>query len=140
MTQWDERFINLAEHISAWSKDPSTKVGSVIVASDHRIRGLGFNGFPPGVADDGRLDVRELKYELIVHAEANALLHSGDVRGCTLYNYPLPPCSRCATMIITAGIKKVVAPRVTDAEQADRLGIFLGVAAMAEAGVEVELK
>ena len=26
--KWDERFIDLARHISQWSKDPSTKVGA----------------------------------------------------------------------------------------------------------------
>ena len=28
---WDERFLSLAHHVSGWSKDPSTKVGAVIV-------------------------------------------------------------------------------------------------------------
>ncbi len=44
--KWDGRFLNLAKHISEWSKDPSTKVGCVVVGIDREIRSTGFNGFP----------------------------------------------------------------------------------------------
>ena len=44
--------IELAEHISLWSKDPSTKVGCVEVGEDREIRSTGFNGFPRGIDDD----------------------------------------------------------------------------------------
>ena len=43
--KWDVRFIELAKHISLWSKDPSTKVGCVVVGEDREIRSTGFNGF-----------------------------------------------------------------------------------------------
>ena len=71
---------------------------------------LGFNGFPAGVEDTReRLDDRGTKYEMVVHAEQNALMFAGDrAEGCTLYVHPLPPCARCAVMIIQAGIKRVV--------------------------------
>jgi len=29
--KWDKRFLDLAEFVALWSKDPSTKCGSVIV-------------------------------------------------------------------------------------------------------------
>ena len=29
--KWDKRFLHLAKHISEWSKDPSTKVGCIVV-------------------------------------------------------------------------------------------------------------
>ena len=51
-TKWDLRFIGLAQHISTWSKDPSTKVGCVVVGEDREIRSTGFNGFPRGIDDD----------------------------------------------------------------------------------------
>ena len=44
--KWDIRFLKLATHISDWSKDPSTKVGCVVVGPDREIRSTGFNGFP----------------------------------------------------------------------------------------------
>jgi dCMP deaminase len=115
MNHWDQRFLALAEHISGWSRDPSTKVGAVIVDPMQRVVSMGFNGFPRGIADDARLDDRAVKYEITVHAEANAILFAQrPLAGCTLFNWPLPPCSRCAALIIQAGISRVVAPEPTE--------------------------
>ena len=111
LDKWDHRFLALAKHISNWSKDPSTQVGAVITHTrSKRVVSLGFNGFPAGVEDTReRLDDRGTKYEMVVHAEQNALMFAGDrAEGCTLYVHPLPPCARCAVMIIQAGIKRVV--------------------------------
>ena len=71
---WDCRLIELAKTISTWSKDPSTKVGAVIVDSNRRILSTGYNGFPKGIKDDERLENRDEKLEMIVHAEINAIL------------------------------------------------------------------
>jgi dCMP deaminase len=107
--KWDLRFLEMARNAAGWSKDPSTKVGSVIVDDDKRVISVGYNGFPKGVADDRRLDDREEKYKVIVHAERNALLFANkDVEGCHMYTYPFMPCSVCAGMIIQSGIKRVV--------------------------------
>ena len=111
LDKWDHRFLALAEHISNWSKDPSPQVGAGITHTrSKRVVSLGFNGFPAGVEDTReRLDDRGTKYEMVVHAEQNALMFAGDrAEGCTLYVHPLPPCARCAVMIIQAGIKRVV--------------------------------
>jgi dCMP deaminase len=106
---WDDRFLELATVISSWSKDPSTQVGAVIADDDNRVISIGYNGFPKGIKDDQRLDNRELKYEMVVHAEANALLFANaPVKGCTIYTWPFQPCSRCAALIIQAGIRRVV--------------------------------
>ena len=113
--KWDIRFLRLAHHISQWSKDPSTKVGAVIVDNCRRIVGTGYNGFPAGVDDDGRLDIREQKYEIVVHAEVNAILNAGDrARGGTIYITPMFSCSRCAGLVIQSGIKRVVAVERSD--------------------------
>jgi dCMP deaminase len=111
MTDWDKRFCSLAEHIAGWSKDPSTKVGAVIVRPNRTIASVGYNGLPRGVCDDPtRLNDRPTKYAMTVHAEANALLSAHDrLDGCTLYVTPLHPCSSCAALIIQAGITRVVA-------------------------------
>jgi dCMP deaminase len=111
--KWDRRFLELAKTVSTWSKDPSTKVGAVLVAPDKRVVGLGYNGFPKGVDDDERLDIREIKYEIVVHAEVNAIIQAGHAaRGSTLYCYPsfqLPPiCARCAGVAIQAGVRGIV--------------------------------
>jgi dCMP deaminase len=49
--RWDEYFIKMAFLVAEKSKDPSTKVGCVIVGPDNEIRSTGFNGFPRGVAE-----------------------------------------------------------------------------------------
>jgi dCMP deaminase len=52
-TAWARKFFDLAQHISGWSKDRSTKVGAVIFNPDtHAILSVGYNGFPRGVRDD----------------------------------------------------------------------------------------
>jgi dCMP deaminase len=106
---WDFKFLQMASDMSKWSKDPSTQVGALIVNDKKKIVSLGYNGFPRGIKDDHRLDDRETKYKLIVHAEANAILHAKEnLEGCTIYTMPFMPCSRCAGLIIQSGIKRVV--------------------------------
>jgi dCMP deaminase len=109
-TKWDNRFLDLAKLCGSWSKDPSTQVGAVIVDDNNRIVSVGYNGFPQGVEDsEERLLDREQKYDIIVHAEANALMFANkSVEGCTLYTWPFQPCSRCAGIIIQSGISRVV--------------------------------
>lgn len=110
--KWDGRFLELAQHIAQWSKDPSTKTGAVIVDPNNRVVSLGYNGFPRGVNDSPeRLENREMKYKLIVHCERNALLFAREsVVGCRLYTWPFMSCAPCAAMVIQAGITEVVAP------------------------------
>lgn len=107
---WDNWFIGLAKYVATASKDPSTKVGAIIVDSNRRVVSMGYNGFPCGINDDTlRLNNREKKYKIVVHAERNALLFSNqDLSGCSIYTYPFMPCSSCASMIIQSGIKRVV--------------------------------
>ena len=122
MTDWDQRFLNLAKHISQWSKDPSTKVGCVVVGPDREIRSTGFNGLPRGVEDnDERLNNREIKYPLICHAEENAIMHAARIgislKKCTAY-VTWPPCTRCARSLIQAGVSTIIYPK--DIEIPDR--------------------
>ena len=140
VTKWDIRFLSLAEHVSQWSKDPSTKVGAVIVRPDRTILSVGYNGFPRGVKDwPERLADRDTKYPMTVHAEANAIIHGGSAEGCTLYTWPFPPCCDCAGLIIQAGIKRVIAPSPTR-DQRSRWGASFNLAMdmFKEAGVEAK--
>lgn len=116
LSKWDKRFLRLAAHVAQWSKDPSTKVGAVIVNPNRIVVGLGYNGFPRGVHDlPSRLNDRQEKYALMIHAEVNAILNANaNVAGCTLYTWPLAPCSDCSVFIAQAGIKRVVAPEPSD--------------------------
>ena len=49
--KWDLRFLELADCISKWSKDPDRGVGCVIASPDRRVCATGFNGLPSGVED-----------------------------------------------------------------------------------------
>jgi dCMP deaminase len=142
VTNWDARLLDLASRVASWSRDPSTQVGAVIAYPDHRIVSVGYNGLPIGVRDTpDRLAIREVKYRIIVHAEANALVTARqDVAGCTLYTYPFPPCAPCSSLFIQAGIRRVVATAPTK-EVWERWGDDLQLAAemFDEAGVILEV-
>lgn len=115
MDKWDARFLELAETVALWSKDPSTKVGCVIVDPDtNRIMGVGFNGFPRGMCDHEELYAdRETKYARTIHAEVNAVLNSQKTEGYTAY-VTAPPCTNCALALIQAGIERVVCRRPSE--------------------------
>lgn len=106
--KWDERFTALAKAIAHWSKDPRTHVGAVLTRYN-RVIGTGFNGLPVGIADDYRLEDKDLKNKLVVHAEVNAIIQAGGhlCTNATLY-VTHPPCVHCAGVIIQAGIGRVV--------------------------------
>jgi dCMP deaminase len=120
--RWDKHFCGLALYHAKLSKDPSTKVGSVIVGHDREILSAGFNGFPRGIADtQERLHDRDTKLKLVVHAEMNAILAGARtgmrLKGCTLYLAATdqtgmvwggPPCTRCTVEIIQVGISEIV--------------------------------
>jgi len=120
--RWDKHFLDLCIKHSAMSKDPSTRIGSVIVGPDREIVSAGFNGFPRGIADtQERLSDRETKLKLVVHAEMNAVLAAARIgvwlKGCTLYLAATDasgviwggaPCTRCTVEIIQAGITEIV--------------------------------
>jgi dCMP deaminase len=111
---WDIRFIEMARLVASWSKDPSTKVGAVIVRPDKTVASLGFNGFPRHCDDNPELyQDRETKLSRIVHAEMNAILHSKeDLTGYSLYLWPASQapccCDRCAAHICQTGITRIV--------------------------------
>jgi len=116
---WNKKYLLLAQHISSWSKDPSTKVGAVAVGGVGQILATGFNGFPRGIDDNKkRLTNREEKYKLVVHAEMNCIYnatHDGvSLKDSTLYVWGLPVCSECAKGVIQVGIKHIVMPSYLD--------------------------
>lgn len=114
MTDWNIRYAALAAHVAQWSKDPSTKIGAVVVGEYGQILSTGYNGFPRGIEDtEERLTDRETKYAHTVHAEMNCIYNASltgtSLKGSTLYVYGLPVCASCCLGIIQAGIKHVYA-------------------------------
>ena len=116
---WGDRYIHLAKEISTWSKDPSTQVGAVVIGQNGEVLSQGYNGFPRSIKDTPqRLKDREKKYNLVVHAEMNAIynasLNGVSLKGATLYVYGLPICNECAKGVIQVGIDRVIATRPAD--------------------------
>ena len=73
---WTEYYMRHQYLASEKSKDPSTKIGAVLVRGDN-IVSIGYNGFPRGINDSPeRLNNREEKYFYVVHAESNAILNA----------------------------------------------------------------
>ena len=110
--RWVSRYFEIAGLVGTWSKDPSTKVGAIIVGDKGQIISQGYNGFPRGVKDSPeRYNNRELKYRLVVHAEMNAILNAlyngSSVVGASIYIHNLPVCQECAKAIIQAGLARV---------------------------------
>lgn len=111
LTERDKKRLVLARTVATWSKDKATaKVGAAIADAQGRVIALGYNGFPGGIDDtDERFDNAEEKNETILHAEMNAVLIANRLaEGGTLYVVGKPVCSRCASVIIQAGIRRVV--------------------------------
>ena len=113
---WDELFILQAVLISQKSKDPSTKVGCVIVNDDNVILSTGFNGFPRNINEhyENRWK-RPEKYHWVEHAERNAIFNAARVgvalNGAKAYlNWEPKPCAECTRALIQAGIKEIIGP------------------------------
>ena len=134
---WDEMFIEMAMLVAKKSKDPSTKVGCVIVGDDNAVLSTGFNGFPRGVCEDqykytaieDSIAVREervlladrwerpAKYSWIEHAERNAIFnaarHGIKLAGARAYlNWEPHPCADCSRALIQSGIVEIIGPDI----------------------------
>lgn len=70
---WTDYFLGLAKVVSQRSHDMQTQHGCVITDSNHRILGVGYNGFPRGLNDKELPNTRPEKYPWMIHAERNAL-------------------------------------------------------------------
>lgn len=138
LNHWDRRFIDIANMVATWSKDPGTKVGAVLV-TERRIIATGYNGFPQGIEDyPSRYEDRETKLALTVHAEVNAILNAAkngaQTQSSTLY-VTFPPCVSCSTAVIQAGITRVVRPDLHTAPERWIDSFVKGSRLLIEAGI-----
>lgn len=138
MSSWDEYFIRMAELVASRSKDPSTKVGCVVVSYDNTVLSTGYNGLPRGVLDLPERMERPVKYLWTAHAEENAVAQAArngiSLDGATAY-VTHSPCCRCARALIQAGILHiVVAPGQTSMPQEE---FDVAAQMFAEVGIEV---
>ncbi len=107
--QWDEYFMEIAETVAKKSKDPSSKMGCVIVDKNKRVVSLGYNGMIQG-ADEEKMTLSErpMKYYFVIHSEMNALIFAHqDLTDCTVYNR-VATCENCLKHCLQAGITRFV--------------------------------
>lgn len=130
---WDDYFIELMETVAKRATCDRGRSGCIIVR-DRRIVSTGYVGSPPGLPHCD--DIGHLMKEVIdedgtvrkhcvrtIHAEQNAICQAArygtSLEGTTLY-CKMEPCRVCAMLIISAGIKKVVAKKRYHAAQETR--------------------
>tara|TARA_Y100000593_G_scaffold94271_1_gene192581 strand:+ start:10957 stop:11388 length:432 start_codon:yes stop_codon:yes gene_type:complete len=105
---WEEYALNLAHTAALRSEDPYRQVGACALGEGNLVLGLGYNGLASGkdVEEDFWND-RDNRRKYMIHAEANclSLLKRGEAK---LIAVTLLPCSYCATLIASHGIKKVI--------------------------------
>lgn len=103
-------YLDIAIKLSSLSKDPNTKVASIILRSDFSLVSVGYNGFPPGFPDTEEYwNNREVKNKMVIHAEDNAIDYANgqDLTNCIIIvtHYP---CPKCASKIVKKNISKVI--------------------------------
>ena len=121
---WDEYFIGMADYVGTRGTCDRGRSGCVI-AKEKRIISTGYVGSPPGLphCDDVGHEMHVITNEdgsksmhcgRTTHAEQNAIAQAArfgvSLEGSSLF-CKLVPCYTCAKIIITAGIKRVVASR-----------------------------
>lgn len=148
-SKWHNHFLSIAQGCAKMSKDPSTRVGAVIVGPDREIRSTGFNGLPRGIVDTPeRLSDRDTKLKLVVHAEMNAVLNAArfgvPLKGCTLYLAATddsglvwggPPCSRCTVEVIQTGISSIISYPKNAVPSRWHEDLLLAESLLSEAGI-----
>ena len=121
---WDEYFMGLVEEVAKRATCDRGRAGCIIV-KEKRIMATGYVGSPPGLPhcdEDGHLLRRVIDEDgterqhcvRTTHAEQNAICQAARygiaLEGATLY-CKMEPCRVCAMLIISVGIRRVVARR-----------------------------
>jgi dCMP deaminase len=107
---WDTYFMNIAHCVKLRSKDPRKQVGAVLVScKNNRIVSTGYNSVQSGL-DDQTIDWNNREYikNIVIHAEANALLYSESKYENTILYTTLSPCVECLKLLSASGIKKII--------------------------------
>jgi dCMP deaminase len=104
----DELFMAIAHFAAERSHCRKAQVGCVLTDWAGESVSLGYNGLAAG--GDNDCGVSEGPCDC-VHAEANALAKSNRPRGALVAYVTLPPCGACASMLVNAGVRRVVVPR-----------------------------
>lgn len=119
---WDEYFLEVMHSLAKRATCDRGRTACVIV-KDNQIIVSGYVGSPPGLphCDEVGHLLKNLTHEdgtttthcmRTIHAEQNAICQAAkrgvSIEGATIY-CKLAPCRTCAMLLISAGIKRVVA-------------------------------
>ena len=141
---WTDYFLGLAKVISQRSHDSETQHGCVITDNNHRILGVGYNGFPRGVDDYKLPNSRPEKYPWMIHAERNALSNCV-VRPDNGIAYVTGQCCNdCVMALWQEGITTVVMAKnhgthLFDADAQKRFDIFTQMSGINIINIEPDL-
>lgn len=105
---WVNRFMDLAEHVSAWSKDENCKVGAVLVNPEKRVAGVGYNGLPSEMRDS---PLAMTMKGCMIHAEVNAIENSVATEDCAVF-VTKAPCLNCAISLKWSKVSAVYCPPI----------------------------
>ncbi len=119
---WDEYFLEVMHALAKRATCDRGRTACVIV-KDHQIIASGYVGSPPGLphCDDVGHLMKQVTHDdgtktshcmRTIHAEQNAICQAAkrgvSVDGATIY-CKLAPCRTCAMLLISCGIKRIVA-------------------------------
>ena len=135
----DSYYLAMLPLIASRATCPRRRVAAVLVDAGGKLVSIGYNGVPSGLphcidepcagATDAAGDTSRC---IAIHAEANALSQARASRRLphTLY-CSTTPCFNCAKMLVTEGVRRVVAA----SSYADTRGVEL----LSQAGIMVEI-
>jgi dCMP deaminase len=141
---WTNYFLGLAKVVSQRSHDIHTQHGCVITDNNHRILGVGYNGFPKGLNDMELPLNRPDKYHWMVHSERNALSNCVIRPDNGIAYVTGQCCNDCIIALWQEGIKKVVmindhGTKLFDNEAQKRFDTFINMSGMQIEKVEPDL-
>lgn len=105
---WTNYFLGLAKVVSQRSHDIHTQHGCVITDCNHRILGVGYNGFPKGMDDTKLPTTRPEKYDWMIHAERNALSNCVIRPDNGIAYVTGQSCNDCIKALWQEGVTKVI--------------------------------
>lgn len=117
---WYEYSMLLAFAAAKRSEDPYKKVGACALNKDKMVVGLGYNGLASGTDAPAHFwDDRDQRRKFMIHAETNclSLCKKGEI---DLLAVTLLPCSYCATMIASYGVKEILYHEEYESDQSSK--------------------
>lgn len=137
-------YLELAYREALNSRDPSTQNGALIVSPSgyNNILTWAYNRFPKGVEETGERWERPLKYQVIEHAERNAIFNlarSGISTKDKVLVCPWAACADCARAIVQSGISILIRHKQASERSPGTWIDSIAIAdqMMHEAGVEI---